>query len=256
MCMRPGRHAANRNQWQILSVAGMPVATVVDFAPNDEPGIRCMPATHEGGQRRSAVRSGARQGPGRGSVVESVLGLKVLTADSKLICGVGGQISIRTRLHRRCHDRVGVAMTPCYLAKGATRRPVQVVRGSPRTSIHSKPASCSGVPSPISPSHSHRRRGGIGVHGRDRPRPWPRLRRRRDEPRDAGSEWPCRAAPPRRPPGSMGCRQPSPPSLHLGKCIPDVLLPIAAFFGRRVGGIFRTRLATFRWRGVARASRG
>ncbi|OAI41312.1 hypothetical protein AYO40_03390 [Planctomycetaceae bacterium SCGC AG-212-D15] len=75
----------------------MPVATVMDFAPvaNVVPFGICQQLT----KMASGVPTPcvpAPTGPWMpGSLVESILGLKVLTADSQLICGVGGQISIK-----------------------------------------------------------------------------------------------------------------------------------------------------------------
>lgn len=81
---------------QIVQIQGMPVATVMDNVPgaNIKPFGICQQLTKlASGTPTTCVP--APTGPwSPGSTIENVMSLPVLTANSTLVCGVGGQITI------------------------------------------------------------------------------------------------------------------------------------------------------------------
>jgi hypothetical protein len=84
----------------IVSIGGIPVATVMDIAPgaNLKPFGICQQLTKmAGGTPTPCVP--APMGPWKpGSEVDVINGIHVLTTDSKLDCAIGGQISINQPL--------------------------------------------------------------------------------------------------------------------------------------------------------------
>lgn len=80
----------------IVSNSGMTVATIMDFAPmtNVTPFANCLILT-QAAQGVPTPCVPAPVGPwAPGSLIDKINGFPVLTANSKLVCGIGGEISI------------------------------------------------------------------------------------------------------------------------------------------------------------------
>lgn len=81
---------------QLLSIGGLRVATVMDYVPmtNVVPFGICQQLTKVAGGTPTPCAPMPAGPWAPGSSVQSILGMKALTAYSTMVCGVGGQISI------------------------------------------------------------------------------------------------------------------------------------------------------------------